>query len=199
MGGSGGGSSCATYAGTAKTDSKIFVEGYGESGTLKGYAYTYTYGTATVSPGKSTTMSCFAGKAVCAQGNVPADYASGAGIGWNINQPKAGAETTAVITGSVTIQIAGAAVGMRIGLGGPVATDPEFCYTLAAADVTMAATGLTIPAASFKQYCYNAEGAAMNPPVAYAGTMIKSIQVSVPGDMAAAKTFDFCIVDAKSG
>jgi hypothetical protein len=71
----------------------------------------------------------------------------------------------------------------------------SYCYTLTAADIASAATGVTIPLASFKTECWDAATA-----VAYNGTTpIEAIQVVVPGAMAAAKTFDFCVLDVEPG
>jgi hypothetical protein len=196
-GGSGGGSTCAGYDGTVSTSSKIFMNGFGKSttGSWQGYAYTYTYGTgAVIKPGSSTTMSCFNGDKLCANGSVPADDGAGVGVGWNIVQMSGTSTTGAMaLTGSVKITIAGAKEKMRVSLG--PATGDEYCYTLTAADATMAATGLTIPVANFKQYCYDSAKA-----VAYSTGMIKAIQVAVPGGKAdGAKTFDFCVVDVEPG
>jgi hypothetical protein len=47
--------------------------------------------------------------------------------------------------------------------------------------------------ASFKSECWGTTG------VAYAGTPIEAIQISVPGAAAAAKTFDLCVLDIEPG
>jgi hypothetical protein len=95
----------------------------------------------------------------------------------------------------VNIQFKGGDVGMRVGLVPAVGMD-EFCYSLTAADVTAASGtgGLTISLADFKSKCYDTAKA-----TAYAGEMIKAIQVSVPGSASAAKTFDFCLIDIEPG
>ena len=196
-GGSGGGSSCAGYDGTVGTMSKIFASGFGKAttGTWQGYAYTYTYGTgAVIKPGTSTTMSCFNAAQMCANGSVPGDDGAGVGIGWNISQPMGGTAAGVAITTPVKVTIAGAKANMRVSLGAATGTD-EFCYTLTAADATTAASGLSIALTDFKQYCYDTAKA-----TSYAGTMIKSIQVAVPGSKSeGAKTFDFCVVDVEPG
>lgn len=196
-GGSGGGSTCAGYDGTVATMSKIFTSGYGKAttGTWQGYAYTYTYGTgAVIKPGTSTTMSCFTAAQMCANGTVPGDDGAGVGIGWNISQPMGGTAAGAAITTPVKVTIAGAKANMRVSLGAATGTD-EFCYTLTAADATTAATGLSIALTDFKQYCYDTAKA-----TSYAGSMIKSIQVAVPGSKTdGMKTFDFCVVDVEPG
>ncbi|HET9956885.1 MAG TPA: hypothetical protein VFQ61_20455 [Polyangiaceae bacterium] len=188
-------SSCATYSGTLKAASTIFMEGYGTSGTWMGYAYTYKYGTATITPGSSQTQSCFPGAVLCAAGSVPATYDDGAGIGWSINQAKAGGTPdTVALTGTVKVQLAGATAGMRVGLQ-PAGTAAEFCYELAAADVTAAnGTGLSLPVSSFKSKCYDTATA-----VAYAGEPIQAIQISIPGTKDAVRAFDVCIVSISGG
>ncbi len=193
-GAGGAASGCDTYSGTLKTASVIFTSGFGKSttGTWQGYAYAYKFGTATVTPGESTTMSCFPAKQVCAAGNVPADDKSGAGIGWNIGQPMGGVNTPAAITTPVKVTMTGAAAGMRVAIS--TAAGVEYCHTLTAGDATSAATGLTIPLASFVTECWGTTG------MAYAGAAIQAIQVSVPGSTAgAAKPFDMCIVDIEPG
>ncbi len=162
------------------------------SAKWKGYAYTYTYGDATVTPPCGTGGVCFEAdlKKVCANGSVPADDKSGAGLGVNIAQ-ESGTSTasTAAITGSVKIQLKGAAAGMRISLAGTTSSN-EWCYLLKAADITTINSGmLSIPAASFATECWT-------PGKAYAGEDVKAIQVAVPGSTQGSKiSFDFCVVD----
>jgi hypothetical protein len=158
-----------------------------------GYAYTYSFTGATIKPGQSTTQSCFGANSVCANGSVPADNDAGAGIGWNINQASGGGTADSLkLTGSVTFKLSGVKAGMRVGLGPADSTEMEYCYTLTAADATAAngATGLTLTVDSFAQSCWATDTA-----VPYAGGAIKSVQVSVPGSMSGAQTFDFCLVD----
>lgn len=193
--GSGGAANCATYSGSTAKDSTIFKDGFGtaKSGTTpwSGYAYTYTYGTGVkIDPVEKT--GCFKGAQLCANGSVPAADSAGAGIGWNIAQMQ-GSSTAggAALTGSVKITFAGVKAGMRVSLG-PTSGD-DFCYTLTSAEAT--AGTATIPVASFKQACWDTATA-----VAYAGAMIKSIQVMVPGSTSGgAATFDYCIVDVEPG
>lgn len=197
--GSGGAAAttCTAYAGTVAKDSAIFVDGFGKSttGTWSGYAFTFPYmGGGVINPDSSKGTSCFKGPKLCASGSVPASYTAGAAIGWNIGQTSGSTTKTAVaLTGPVKVTAAGAAAGMRINLA-PPGTAEVFCYTLLAADVASLATGLTLPLKSFEQYCYDTTKA-----VAYAGEMIEAIQIAVPGDMAAAKTFDFCLIDVEPG
>lgn len=188
--GSGGAStaSCATYDGTLKADSTIFMDGYGMSGTWQGYAYTYTYGTGaaapTFKPGSSTTMSCFPGKTVCANGSIPASDDSGGGLGWSIGQPKGGTAAGVAVSGKIKFQAKGVVVGMRLGL-----TPGDYCYTLTADDVTaINGTGLTIDASKFATKCWGTTG------TAFAGGMVEGVQIAIPGSAAAAKTFDYCII-----
>jgi len=195
--GSGGSTtaSCTTYPGTGK-DSTIFVDGFGtaKTGKWSGYVFSYPYGTATIAPNSKAGTSCFHGAKVCAAGSVPADYDSGAAVGWNIGQMMGGSTNTAVaITGSVKITVSGATAGMRFNLAPE--TGMNYCYTLTAADATAAASGLTLTAKSFAQTCYDTAKA-----TPYAGAAIASIQVEMPGDKAAgAKTFDFCLIDFEPG
>jgi hypothetical protein len=168
------------------------MSGFGTStmGMWKGYGFTYKYGTATITPGTGT--GCFAAAKFCASGSIPAADTAGAGLGWNISQMM-GASTTAkvAITTPVTVKFAGAADGMRVQLS--ASSTESYCYTLTAADVT--ANMATIAPTSFKKDCWDATTA-----VAYATTtLIESIQIVVPGAAAAAKTFDFCVIDIEPG
>lgn len=192
--GTGGGStsSCtAQYSGTQAKDSTIFNGGFGKSttGSWSGYAYTYKYGTgATISPG--TGNGCFQAAKLCANGSVPAADSAGAGLGWNISQMQGASTMSKVaVTTPVSLKLAGVAAGMRVQLS--ASSTVSYCYTLTAAD---AAGSVTIPLASFKTECWGTEG------VAYDGaTPIEAIQVVVPGAAAAAKTFDFCLLDIEPG
>ena len=180
---------CATpYAGALATDSTIFTGGYGQSttGMWKGYGFTFKYGTATITPG--TGNGCFEAKKFCASGSVPASDSAGAGLGWNLNQAQGTSSTTAVaVKTPVTIKVAGLPAGSRVQLSASATV--QYCYTLAAAMTTA-----TIPLASFKTECWGTEG------VAYDGvTPIEAIQVVIPGAAAAAKTFDFCVLDVEPG
>lgn len=182
---------CPTpYAGTLAKDSTIFTAGYGQSttGMWKGYGFTFKYGTATITPGSGT--GCFEAKKFCASGSVPAADTAGAGLGWNLGQAQGATATTAVpIKTAVTISFAGLPAGSRVQLSASATV--QYCYTLAATETTSA----TIPYASFKKDCWDTATA-----VAYDGvTPIEAIQVVVPGAMAAAKTFDFCVTDVEPG
>lgn len=185
-------SSCPPYTGTLAKDSTIFMGGFGKSttGTWSGYAYTYKYGTATVSPGMGT--SCFAAAKLCANGSVPADDKSGAGLGWNIGQAMGASTTSKVaITKPVVLKFAGVTAGMRAQLSASATV--SYCYTFADADIT--AGSATIALASFKTECWGTTG------TAYDGVVpIEAIQIAVPGSTAgAAKTFDLCLLDVEPG
>jgi hypothetical protein len=187
--GTGSSSTCPTpYAGALATDSAIFTSGYGQSttGSWKGYGFTFKYGTATITPGNGT--GCFEAKKFCASGSVPASDSAGAGLGWNLNQAQGTSTTTAVaVTTPVKISVAGLPAGSRVQLSASATV--QYCYTL-----TAAMTSATIPLASFKTECWGTEG------VAYDGTTpIEAIQVVIPGAAAAAKTFDFCVLDVEPG
>jgi hypothetical protein len=196
--GTGGATSttCPPYAGTIAKDSVIFTDGFGKAktGTWSGYAFTYAYEKGgTILPDSSKGTSCFKGAKMCASGSIPASDEAGAAIGWNIGQMMGSTTNTPVaLTGSVKVTAAGAAAGMRVNL--QPATGEAYCYTLSAADVTAIAAGLSVPVASFKQYCYDTAKA-----VAYTTAAIGSIQVSIPGAMAGAKSFDLCLVDVEPG
>ena len=181
------------YTGTLAQDSTIFVGGFGTStmGSWSGYGYTYKYGTATIAPG--TGSGCFTGMKFCANGSVPADDKSGAGLGWNISQTLGATLTIKVpITTPVRLTFAGVAADMRVQLS--ASSTVSYCYTLTAAEAT--AGTVTIPFASFKTACWDTATA-----VAYDGvTPIEAIQLVVPGSMAAAaKTFDICVLDVEPG
>jgi hypothetical protein len=185
---------CPPYTGTLGTASTIFMAGFGTStsGTppWSGYGYTYKYGTAaTVTPGMGT--SCFAGAKMCASGSVPALDTEGAGLGWNIAQMM-GATTMAkvAVTKPVVLKFAGVKAGMRVQLSASATV--SYCYTLTAAEAT--AGTATIPLASFKTECWGTLG------MAYDGVVpIEAIQVAVPGAVAGAQTFDFCLIDIEPG
>jgi len=185
-------STCPQYAGTLAKDSAIFVNGFGTSttGSWKGYGFTYKYGSALIAPGAGN--GCFAAAKFCANGSVPADDKSGAGLGWNLSQMM-GASTTAkvAIATPVVLKFAGVTAGMRAQLSASATV--SYCYTFTAADAT--AGTATIPAASFKTECWGTTG------VAYDGTVpIEAIQVAVPGSTAgAAQTFDLCLLDIEPG
>jgi hypothetical protein len=186
---------CPPYAGTLATDSAIFVGGFGKStvGTWSGYGYTYKYGTATIAPGMGN--SCFVGKKFCANGSVPADDKSGAGLGWNIGQAQGATATMKVaITTPVTLTFAGVSAGMRVQLSATAAL--SYCYTLTAGEAS--AGSATIPYAKFETNCW-ATGTAEAVP--YDGvTPIEAIQIAVPGSTAGpAKAFDLCVLDVEPG
>jgi hypothetical protein len=183
---------CPPYTGTLAKDSTIFTAGFGKSttGMWSGYGYTYKYGTATITPGMGN--SCFAGAKFCANGSVPADDKSGAGLGWNISQMMGASTTTkAAVTTPVKLTVAGMTAGMRVQLSASATV--SYCYTITAAEAT--AGTVTIPVASFKTDCWGSEG------IAYDGVVaIEAIQIAVPGSTAgAAKPFDFCVVDVEPG
>lgn len=185
-------STCAQYAGTLAKDSAIFMSGFGKAtkGTWSGYGFTYKYGTATIAPG--TGNGCFAGAKFCANGSVPADDKSGAGLGWNISQMMNASTTAKVAVATpVTLKFAGVTAGMRAQLSASATV--SYCYTFTDADVT--AGTATIALASFKTECWGTAG------TAYDGVVpIEAIQVAVPGSTAgAAKTFDICLLDIEPG
>jgi hypothetical protein len=184
-------STCPPYTGTLAKDSTIFMGGFGKSttGTWSGYGYTYKYGTATISPGMGT--SCFAAAKFCANGSVPAADASGAGLGWNIGQAMGASTTSKVaVTKPVVLKFAGVTAGMRAQLSASATV--SYCYTFT--DAEAAAGTATIPLASFKTECWGTAG------TAYDGVVpIEAIQIAVPGAAAAAKTFDFCVLDVEPG
>jgi hypothetical protein len=183
---------CPPYTGALAKDSMIFTAGFGTAttGTWSGYAYTYKYGTATISPGTGT--GCFAAAKLCANGSVPADDKSGAGLGWNIAQAM-GASTmsTVAVAKPVVLKFAGVTAGMRVQLSASATV--SYCYTLTDAEAT--AGTATIPLASFKTECWGTTG------TAYDGvTKIEAIQIAVPGSAAGtAKTFDMCLLDVEPG
>ena len=147
-------------------------------------------GTATIAPGTGT--SCFAGKKFCANGNVPADDKSGAGLGWNISQAMGSSTQTKVpVTTAVTIKFAGVPSGSRIQLS--ASSTVSYCYSLTDAEIT--AGTASIPYASFKTECWGTTGMAYDGVVA-----IEAIQIAIPGSTAgAAKAFDFCVTDIEPG
>jgi hypothetical protein len=197
--GSGGAttSTCTAYAGTVGKDSTIFKDGFGTStsGKWTGYLFSYPYGTATIAPNSKVGTGCFHMAKACVAGTVPADYDSGAALGWNIGQASgASTNTAAALTGSVKVTVAGAVAGMRVNLTPGDSTAMNYCYTLTATDATAIASGLTLPVSSFQQQCYDTAKA-----MPYTNAPIGSIQVEMPGDKAGAKSFDFCVIDIEPG
>jgi hypothetical protein len=189
----GAGGACSSYSGTVSKDSTIFKDGFGTStlGKWTGYLFSYSFGSAIISPNGSSGSSCFKSAKACVAGTVPADYSSGAALGWYIGQASgASINTPVALTGAVKLTVAGAVAGLRVNLMPGDFTAMNYCYTLTAADATAIASGLTIPVSSFKQQCYDPGSA-----VAYSNAPIGSIQLEVPGDQAGAKPFDFCIID----
>jgi hypothetical protein len=193
--GTGGSSSstCPQYTGTvgASAESLIFQGGFGTSkGTTPwtGYGYTYTYGTAKIAPG--TGNGCFVNKQMCANGTVPADDDSGAGIGWNIKQASgAMAKEKVAVTTPVKVTLAGFKAGMRVSLS--ASSSVSYCHILTTAE----AMGTAIPLTGFAEDCW-----LETPTLPYEGSPIEAIQVVVPGSKAAAvPSFDFCIIDIEPG
>jgi hypothetical protein len=191
----GAGGACSSYSGTVSKDSTIFKDGFGTStlGKWTGYLFSYSYGSAVISPDSRSGSNCFKSAKVCVAGAVPADYSAGAALGWYIGQPSGASTNTAVaLTGSVKLTVAGAVAGLRVSLMPGDSTAENYCYTLTAADATAIASGLTIPVSSFKQQCYDSANV-----VAYSNAPIGAIVVELPGDKAGARSFDFCIIDVE--
>jgi len=192
-GGTGGAASCpAPYTGTLAKDSNIFTDGYGKAsrGAWSGYGFTYTYGTATITPGMGA--GCFAAAKLCANGRVPADDRSGAALAWNVAQAMSSTTAAKVaIVAPVKLTFAGVRADMRAQL--TASSTLSYCYVLTAAQA--AAGTATIPLASFNTECWDLLG------TAYDGvTPIESIQIVVPGSAAGAvQAFDLCLIDVEPG
>ncbi|HET9932737.1 MAG TPA: hypothetical protein VFQ35_18665 [Polyangiaceae bacterium] len=134
---------------------------------------------------------CFKGTFLCAKGSIPASDTAGAGIGWNLAQPRASLSANVLaLTGAIKITFVGAKTGTRVALG-PSSGD-DYCYYLTAAEVSAGAA--TIPVSSFKSACWDPVNARP-----YAGeATIRSIQLMVVGSTSGGPaTFDFCITDVE--
>jgi hypothetical protein len=190
-----GGTGGSTDSGAAcSTPSTIATDGYGMSGTWKGYAYTFGGSTATISPGCDTagTMPCFkmAGANLCASGTLGADttYHSVAGVGWAINQEKAApnpVDTVAPTGTGIAVNVAGGTAGLRVSI-----TDgtTEWCAPLPASGMG------TVPWASFNTKCWDGSGTAYT-----AGTPIAKVQILLPSMAATALPFCICVVSIGPG
>lgn len=186
-GGSTGGAACSIA-------STIATNGYGMSGTWKGYAYTFGGSTTTISPGCDTagTMPCFktAGANLCASGTLGADttYNSIAGVGWNINQEKAAPNPvdTVVTTGTgIAVHAAGGTAGLRVSISDGTT---EWCAPLPAGG-----SG-TVPWASFNTKCWDGSGTAYT-----AGTPISKVQILLPSMASTDLPFCICVVSIGPG
>ena len=79
------------------------------------------------SPGMGN--SCHEKAKFCANGTVPADDESGAGLGWTIAQAMGATTTSKVaITTPVKLTLAGVSAGMRVQLSASATV--SYCYTL---------------------------------------------------------------------
>lgn len=205
--GSGGasfGSGGSTGAGgtPVSTGALTVVDGYGMSGSWKGYGYTFT-GPATGSKATITPATFMAMTSLCSNGSIMADttYASVAGMGWNINQAVATTATAPPIettassgTGlAITVSVTGLTLvtGGGLQLRAQVKTAAgDFCAPLAASGLQM------VPWAMFNSKCWNTAetGAA----AFVAGTPIKAVELVIPSGTAAVGPFTgLCLMDAK--
>ena len=134
---------------------------------------------------------CFATamKQLCVSGNVKGDkaLASGASLGWNINQAEMlpNPVTTLATTGSgITVNVPGATATMRVQISAGSAEATQWCAPMPAGGMG------TIKWGDFKNKCWTGGGA-----VYTVGTPIDAIQIVVPS--ATADTpFSFCLVSA---
>ena len=166
--------------------------GFATNGSWKGYAYTGSFGTsATIAPVCPTPCFMETPSTICTMGMVGTDpmSASGALLGWNVNQAMA---TTAASPPIETVATGG--TGLAITLSAPVtggrvqiqdASMPpkQWCANL---------TGATamIPWSMFRTECWGTTGTAFA-----AGTAISAIQVVIPSNTTTAVPFNFCLND----
>jgi hypothetical protein len=171
-------------------DSTFALGGYGDNGAWRGYAFASAFGTtATITPMCDPTgaQPCFltAGRQLCVRGNVGIDpaTASGALLGWNLNQPMGSQVRGTVVTGGpgLTVRIAGGIMnGLRVQIEDTV---NKWCAPLPPG-------GGTIPWASFNTTCWTPTTGANY----VAGTPIQDVAVIVPSTVSMAVPFDFCLV-----
>ncbi|MEO5768170.1 MAG: hypothetical protein ABIS92_07440 [Polyangia bacterium] len=168
------------------------MSGFATNGSWKGYAYTGAFGTsATIAPVCPAPCFMATPTTICAMGTVGTDpmSASGALLGWNVNQAMA---TTADSPPILTVATAG--TGLAITLSAPVtggrvqiqdgAMPPkQWCANLTGASAM-------IPWSMFRTECWGATGTAFA-----AGTPISAVQVVIPSNTTAAVPFNFCLND----
>jgi hypothetical protein len=190
----GGGTGGAVVAGGGLT----VTGGFATNGTWMGYGYTSTFpatsSPATVMPVCPTPCYPTTNTQLCASGMVPPDttFASGALLGWAVNQamattsvsPPIGSFTT---TGTgLLINVSGSVTGLRAQIKNAAGT--TWCYSLTTSGTTM------IPWGMFNTMCYNL--AAVGAAAYTVGTPITDVQVVVPSSATTTNTFSFCMVDA---
>jgi hypothetical protein len=171
-------------------DSTFANNGYGLSGTWKGYAFTTTFpatgSTATINPVCPTPCFTTALKQLCAEGIVKADksFASGASLGWNLNQADMmpnPVQTIATTGTGITVNVPGSTSTMRVQIS---AGANQWCAPMPAGG------NGTIKWTDFKTKCWEGGGTAYA-----AGTAIEAIQIVVPSAPTDVP-FSFCLVSA---
>ena len=134
---------------------------------------------------------CFVGKKFCANGSVPADDKSGAGLGWNIGQVLGATATTKVaITTPVKFSFSGATAGMRVQLSASATV--SYCYPLTAADANRGT--VTIPLASFMTTAGRGRHGLRRHDT-HRGNSARRPRLMA----GAAQTFDMCVLDVEPG
>jgi hypothetical protein len=173
--------------------------GYVTTSEFAGYAYTFATQSAafgsnpvTVSPTCDTSgcTPAFSSNRVCATGVVGAasDFASLAGITFNVNQPSANDRYTSLFTTSLGSY--GLMVDYTNTAGSPLRVQLNdsawisYCYELPPASGTS-----YIPWTYFNTACWNGSGTSYSPSVPIVG-----IQMMVPGSDTVDVPFDFCLL-----
>ncbi len=166
--------------------------GYIQNGTWKGYAFTGTWGAATVMPADYETSFAFP---LCARGTVPkhGEGANGAMFGWSVNQDSAdGAEPmpvtpTAGMEG-ITVRVTNSAGSdLRLVIQAPKAGSTDQYDSWCA---TLPPSGGFVPYSTFNTECWTG-GMGQ----AYAGQPFTQALVQVPANADADVSYDFCVDD----
>ena len=200
--GTGGGSGFGTGGGTiigagtggapVTPGALTITAGFATNGSWKGYALHGSFGTsATIMPVCPDPCFTAAPTMICTMGTVGTDplSASGALLGWNVNQAMATTtasppiETVATSGTGIAITLSAPVTGGRIQIQDGATPPKQWCANLTGAS-TM------VPWTMFKTECWGAAGTAFP-----AGTAISAIQVVIPSNSSAAVPFNFCLND----
>jgi hypothetical protein len=176
-------------------DSTFAMNGYGDNGTWKGYAFTSTFPpppavtTAMITPACPTPCFASAVKQLCVSGTVRSDmsFGSGATLGWNINQAAMmpnPVQTMAPTGSGLTVNVPGATATMRVQISAGPAPTTQWCAPMPAGGMG------TIKWTAFKTKCWDGSGTAYP-----AGTPIEAIQIVVPSATTDVP-FAFCLASA---
>lgn len=125
---------------------------------------------------------------ICGQGSLPTSYEAVGGIGVNVNQPapEPGAaaagppQAYAGTVSSITVEYTNVA-GSTLRVQATTTSGQNFCKALPAG------TSATVTPADLNSKCWDGTGEAWD------GTALESVQLIIPGDEAAAVSFNACL------